>query len=98
MTQFSELYFHKKVNGICRSIDIMAKGRNEAVSELLKNELARKAEQLIRKKFMPGLPAQAEAAKQHGFNYIADVYTVWRGRSLYFCAKYCNPREDAKEK
>ncbi|HDT12297.1 MAG TPA: hypothetical protein ENO01_01425 [Candidatus Marinimicrobia bacterium] len=76
----------------------MAKGRNEAVSELLKNELARKAEQLIRKKFMPGLPAQAEAAKQHGFNYIADVYTVWRGRSLYFCAKYCNPREDAKEK
>jgi hypothetical protein len=76
----------------------MAKGRNEEVSELLKKELTQKAERLIWKMFKPGLPAQAEAARKYGFNYISDVYTVWRGRSFYFCARYCNPRDDVKEK
>jgi len=76
----------------------LAKGRKEEVSELLKKELTQKAERLIWKKFKPGLPAQAEAAEKYGFNYVTDVYTVWRGRSFYFCAQYCDPREDAKEK
>lgn len=75
-----------------------AKTRNEEVSDLLKKELTQKAEQLIWEKFKPVLPAQAEAAKQHGLNYVTDLYTVWRDRSFYFCAKYCNPREDAMEK
>lgn len=75
----------------------MATGRKEEVSELLKKELTQKAEQLIFKKFKPGLLFQAEAAKKHGFNYVMDVYTVWRGRSFYFCAKYCNPQEKGED-
>lgn len=66
----------------------MATGRKEEVSELLKKELTQKAEQLILKKFKPGLLFQADAAKKHRFNYVMDIYTIWRGRSLYFCAKY----------
>jgi hypothetical protein len=75
----------------------MAKGRSATVPELLKRTLTQKAEQLIRDKFKPGLPTQAEAAKKHGFNYVADVYTTWRGRYFYFCTKYCNPRENAEQ-
>lgn len=74
----------------------MAKGRNVGVPELLKKTLTQKAEQLLRNKFKPGLSTQAEAAKKHGFNYVIDVYTTWRGRYFYFCAKYCNPREKAE--
>ncbi len=39
----------------------------------------------------------AEAAKEHGFNYVVDIYTTWRGRYFYFCAKYRDPREKATQ-
>jgi hypothetical protein len=75
----------------------MTKGRNAGVPELLKKELTQKAEQLILEKFKPGLLTQAEAAKKHGFNYVIDVYATWRGRSFYFCAKYCTAPENAEQ-
>lgn len=68
-----------------------------AVPDLIKQTLTLKAEKLLRDKFKPGLPIMAEAAKEHGFNYVADVYTTWRGKYFYFCAKYRDPREDARE-
>lgn len=74
----------------------MATGKNAAVPELLKKTLTQKAEQLLRDKFKPGLSIKAEAAKKHGFNYVLDLYTAWRGKYFYFCAKYCNPRENAE--
>ncbi|NIR53010.1 hypothetical protein GWO43_30645 [candidate division KSB1 bacterium] len=72
-------------------------GRNVEVPTPLKLTLTDRAEQLIRDKFKPWLPMKAEAAKEHGFNYVVDVYTTWRGRYFYFCAKYRNPRENAEE-
>ena len=69
--------------------------RKEIVPELLKHALTQRAKQLINNKFKPGLPIQAEADKKHGFNYVVDIYTMWRGRYFYFITKYCNPRENA---
>ncbi len=75
----------------------MATRRKTTVPEPLKQTLTLKAEQLLREQFRPGLPIQAEAAKEHGFNYVVDVYTLWRGRYFYFCAKYRDPRENATQ-
>lgn len=69
--------------------------KQAAVPEFLKRTLTQRAEQLVNDKFKPGLAIQAEPAKKHGFNYVVDVYTKWRGRYFYFIAKYHNPREKA---
>lgn len=75
----------------------MAPNKKVAVPEPLKQTLTQKAEQLIRDKFKPGIGIQAEAAREHGFNYVVDIYTKWRGRYFYFCAKYRNLRATAEE-
>lgn len=75
----------------------MTTRRKTTVPELLKHTLSLKAEQLLETQFKPGLSIQAEAAKEYGFNYVVDVYTRWRGRYFYFCAKYRNPRAGATE-
>ena len=75
----------------------MAPAKKGAVPELIKHTLSQRAEQFISDKFKAGLSIQAEAAKQHGFNYIVEVYTMWRGRYFYFIAKYRNPRENREE-
>ncbi len=75
----------------------MATRKNTTVPEPLKHALTEKAEQLLQDKFRPGLSIQAEAAKEHGFNYAVEVYTTWRSKYFYFCAKYRNPRENATQ-
>jgi len=70
----------------------MATKKHSALPEHLKQTITQKVEQLLQHKFKPGLPLQAEAAQQHGFNYIVELYTMWRGSSFYLCAKYRNPR------
>ncbi|MFK7844327.1 MAG: hypothetical protein AB8G77_03425 [Rhodothermales bacterium] len=75
----------------------MASIRNESVPALLKDRLSQRANQMINDKFKEGLELQARALNGHGFNYIVDVYTKWRGRYFYFIAKYRDPRENAKE-
>ncbi len=75
----------------------MPSGRSGAVPELLKHTLTQRTEQLIEKKFRPGIPIQAEPAKKHGYNYVVDIYTKWWSRYFYIIAKYRNPRETATE-
>lgn len=75
----------------------MASVKNEAVPARLKERLSKRADQLISDKFKKGLELQAKVLEEHGFNYIVDVYTKWRGRYFYFIAKYRNPQENATE-
>ena len=75
----------------------MASRKKPAVPELLKQTLTQKAEQRIEEKFRPGLSNQAEAAQKHGFNYVVEIYTTWRGRYFYFCARYCSPRQEEED-
>jgi hypothetical protein len=70
----------------------MAAKKHTVVPEPLKQSITHEVEQLLQNKFKPGLSLQAEAAQKHGFNYVVDLYTTWRGRSFYLCAKYRNPR------
>jgi hypothetical protein len=74
----------------------MAPTKKVAVPELIKHALTQRTEKLINDKFKVSLPLQAEPAKNHGFNYIVDIYTMWRGRYFYLIAKYRNPRGDAR--
>lgn len=73
----------------------MASTKKGAVPETVKYALTQRTQQLIKDKFKPGIPIQAEAGKKLGFNYIVDIYTMWRGRYFYIIAKYLHPRENA---
>ena len=75
----------------------MATKKHTAPPELLKQTITQRVEQLLQEKFKPGLSLQAEAAQKHRFNYVVELYTMWRGRYFYLCAKYRNPREKATE-
>ena len=77
--------------------ETMATRKNTPLPTSLKHILTEKAEQLLQDKFRPMLLIQAEAAKEHGFNYVVGVYTTWRGKYFYFCAKYRNPRKQAMQ-
>lgn len=73
----------------------MSKRASGTLPLALKQSLTQQAEQLIAEAFRPGLAQQAEAARQHGFNYVDDLYTAWQGKYFYFCARYCTSRADA---
>ena len=66
-------------------------------SSPIKEALTQEVESLIERKFKPGLARSAESAQRHGFNYVVEIYTEWRGRFFYICSKYCNPRPHAAE-
>ncbi|MEA2039675.1 MAG: hypothetical protein U9N82_07550 [Thermodesulfobacteriota bacterium] len=75
----------------------MAPSSKSVIPEQLKQTVTQQANQLIETKFALAMAINAESAEKHGFNYVVDIYTTWRGRHFYFCAKYRNPRPDAKE-
>lgn len=75
----------------------MATKKHTTVPLLLKQSISQKAEQLLQNKFKPELPLQAEVAQKHGYNYVTDLYTTWRGRYFYICAKYRDPRSNAPQ-
>ena len=75
----------------------MKSPKRPAVPDFLWETIAREVQELIDVKFKVGMAANAAAAEKHGFNYIVDIYTEWRGRSFYICSKYRNPRPDATE-
>lgn len=75
----------------------MVPSSKSVISEHLKQTVTQQANQLIETKFALAMAINAESAEKHGFNYVVDIYTTWRGRHFYFCAKYRNPRPDAKE-
>lgn len=60
---------------------------------MLKLSLDASAQNLIEATFNPVVAVRTEEAKQHDFNYPLGVYTKWRGRYFYFCAKYRERRE-----
>lgn len=74
----------------------MASIQKGTIPELLRHTLTQRMEQFIDRKFKPGLSIQAEAAKKHGFNYVVDIYTKWRGRYFYIIAKYRDPRQEGE--
>jgi len=73
-----------------------AAGRS-VIPEQLKQTVTQQADHLIETEFAPAVAVNAEGAQKHGFNYVVDIHTTWRGRCFYFCAKYRNPRADAEE-
>ena len=75
----------------------MKSPKRPAVPDLLRALLTSKTQELIDSRFKTGLEANAASSAAHGFNYIVDIYTQWRGRSFYICARYRNPRPDAIE-
>jgi hypothetical protein len=65
-------------------------GAGRQLQEHLRHEIARRAEDLLVRKFRPLLEWEAEA-REHQFNYPVAVFTEWRGQSFHFCVKYRTP-------
>jgi len=61
------------------------------IPEALKDELERKAKQIIEHKFKPYRRQINEDAKQRGFNYVGSIYTKWWRNYFYFGCKYHCP-------
>ena len=74
----------------------MAAAGKSVIPEQLKQTVTQHSNQLIETKFAHAVAVNTEGAQKHGFNYVVDIYTRWRGRYFYFCAKYRNPRPDAE--
>jgi hypothetical protein len=54
----------------------------------IKDEVTRRAQALV-KEWKP--LSIEKSPKGNRFNYIADLYTKWRGKYFYFCATYASP-------
>jgi hypothetical protein len=65
------------------------------VPDHLKRELTARMESFLKSTFRPGI--NKESAEKHGFNYVVDLHTEWRGRYVYLCARYRNPRAESPE-
>ncbi len=65
------------------------------VPETLKAELAEKAKKLIEVTFKPYRLKLDENAKEHGWNYVVEMYTKWWRNYFYFCSKYHCPSPHA---
>lgn len=65
------------------------------VPEALKAELTEKANKLVETKFKPWKLEFDKSAKEHGFNYVVDIYTTWWRNYFYFCSKYRCPSPNA---
>ena len=55
----------------------------------LKPELDGKAGELVESVLKPG--HIKPPPEDDRFNYLVDIFTRWRGSTLYFCATYCSP-------
>ncbi|MFA6110099.1 MAG: hypothetical protein WDA75_15130 [Candidatus Latescibacterota bacterium] len=75
----------------------MATPPKTAVPEPRQRWLNEQVEAWLTARLRPGLALQAEAARKAGFNYVVNLYTEWRGKHFYLCARYCNPRPGASE-
>ena len=61
------------------------------VPDALKAELTQKANGLVETTLKPQKLQIDASAKEHGFNYVVDVYTTWWRNYFYFCSKYRSP-------
>jgi hypothetical protein len=69
----------------------MKKNQSIKIPKELKWVVQSKADLLV-EKFKTNLVRPPPT--DHQFNYIVDIFTKWRGRSFYFCKKYCCPGPD----
>jgi len=69
----------------------MTKKRTNSVPEKLKDEINQKANQIIEAKFKPYIFERDKGMKEHGFNYVVDIYTKWWHNYFYFYCKYHCP-------
>jgi hypothetical protein len=67
------------------------------IPEYTKAALEKGVQEFIAAKFRPHIGLNADSARQHGFNYVVDVYTQWRGNFFYIMSKYCRPREGSDD-
>lgn len=61
------------------------------IPESVRREVTRRGEELVARKFAP-LLGQETPMRKRGFNYAVAIFTEWRGRSFYLCARYRTPR------
>lgn len=60
------------------------------VPDSVRQELARRVDELLGRKFRPLLLREGRD-RELGFNHAIDVFSEWRGPSLYFCVRYRTP-------
>jgi len=72
-----------------------AKRVKPTVPDALKAEITEKATTLIETKLKPWKLELDKPTKEHGYNYVVDLYTTWWRNYFYFCAKYHCPRPSA---
>ena len=65
------------------------------IPEALKGELTEKANALVESTLKPWKLDFDTSAKEHGFNYVVDIYTKWHKNCLLFRAKYACPGPNA---
>lgn len=65
------------------------------IPEALKGELTEKANALVESTLKPWKLDFDISAKEHGFNYVVDIYTKWWRNYFYFCSKYRSPGPNA---
>jgi hypothetical protein len=65
------------------------------VPDALKSDITEKANTLIEAKLKPRKLELDKSAKEHGYNYVIDMYTTWWRNYFYFCAKYHCPSPNA---
>lgn len=61
------------------------------VPDALKAELTEKANELIETTFKAYRLELDKSAKEHGWNYVVEMYTKWWRNYFYFCSKYHCP-------
>ena len=62
----------------------------DTLAEGVRQEVARRAEDLLRRRFRPWLKLE-KRSRVHGFNYAIEVFPEWRGASFYLCVRYRTP-------
>src|SRR5260221_1699965 len=71
------------------------KTTSSPLPDTLKNEVTKKANELIETVLKPRHIQPPPENPQ--FNYIVDIYGRWYHKAFYFCAKYCVPGPNAIE-
>jgi hypothetical protein len=72
-----------------------AKKETAKIDERVKEEISKRANDLLERKFKPVHIKTEEQNKDSQFNYIVDLYIKWVRERLYFCAKYRCPFKNA---
>lgn len=67
-----------------------SKTQSDALTQTARNDVTRRAEDVLCRRFRPSLERKKQAPK-HAFNYAIGVFPQWRGSTFYLCVRYRTP-------